>query len=101
MAIGAVGVFVPSSLIWIAQRSESSVAFYVIACIRIAFGLVLLSASPASRAPRVLWLLGVFIVIAGIMTALTGLVGMARARLLIEWWLRQGSGVVRLTAAVV
>ena len=101
MAIGAVGIFVPSELTWIAERSESPVAFYVIAAIRMAFGLLLLTASPASRAPRTLWFLGVFIVLAGILTALTGLVGMERARLMIDWWLRQGSAVVRLTAAVV
>ena len=101
MAIGALGLFVPSDLTWIAERSQSSVAFYVIASIRIAFGLILLSAAPVSRAPRALWLLGVIIVFAGIMTALTGLVGMDRARLLIDWWVRQGSAVVRLTAAAV
>jgi uncharacterized membrane protein HdeD (DUF308 family) len=101
MAIGAVGIFVPADLVWIAQRSESSAAFYVIASIRIAFGVILLSAAPVSRAPRTLWLLGVFVVFAGIMTALTALVGMDRARLLIDWWLQQGSAVVRLTAAVV
>ena len=74
MAIGALGIFVPSDLTWIAERSESRLAFYVIASIRIAFGLILLAAAPTSRAPRALWLLGVFIVFAGILTALTGLV---------------------------
>jgi hypothetical protein len=41
--------------------------------------------------------LGYIILILGITTALTGLVAIDRAHATIEWWLRQGSGIVRLT----
>ena len=82
MAVGAVGVVVPSDLIWIAQRSLTSGAFYVIATVRVAFGLVLISVASVSRAPKTLRVLGYLIVIAGITTALTGLVAIERARVI-------------------
>jgi hypothetical protein len=98
---GAVGVLAPAELVWIAQRSASSSAFYLIAAVRVAFGLVLISVAPASRAPRPLRVLGYLIVVAGLATALTALVAMARAVAIIEWWLHQGSGWLRLAALFV
>jgi uncharacterized membrane protein len=101
LAVGAVGILAPSSLVWIAQYTLTSAAFYVIGAVRVALGLVLISVASASRAPKTLRLLGYFILVAGIATALTGLVAMERARAIIEWWLQQGSGVVRLTGVLV
>ena len=80
MAVGAVGVVAPSGLVWVAEHSVTSGAFYVIATARVAFGLVLISVASVSRAPRTLRVLGYLILIAGIATALTGLVAMDRAR---------------------
>jgi hypothetical protein len=101
LAIGAVGILVPSRLVWIAQYSVTSGAFYVIGAVRVGLGLVLISVASASRAPKTVRVLGYFILIAGIVTALTGLVAMERARAIIEWWLQHGSGVVRLTSVLV
>jgi hypothetical protein len=101
MGVAAVGIFVPSGFVWIAQHSVTSGAFYVAATVRVAFGLVLTSVASVSRAPKTLRFLGCLILIAGIATALTGLVAMERARALIEWWSRQGSGVFRLTGVLV
>jgi hypothetical protein len=98
---GAVGILVPSVLVWIAQRAVTADAFYVIATVRVAFGLVLISVASASRAPKTLRVLGYFILTAGITTALMGLVAMERARAIIEWWLQQGSGIVRLAGVLV
>ncbi len=100
-AVGAVGVVMPSGLVWIAHHSLNPGAFYVIAIARVAFGLLLISVASVSRAPKTLRVLGYFILIAGMATAVMGLVGMERARAIIEWWLQQGPGVVRLTAVVV
>ncbi|MCM3878014.1 MAG: hypothetical protein NEA02_16555 [Thermoanaerobaculia bacterium] len=100
-AIGAVGVLVPAGLVWIAQHSVSPGAFYVIATVRVALGLVLISVASVSRVPRILRILGYFILLAGVATALTGLVGIERVRVMIEWWLAQGPGVIRLTGALV
>ncbi len=96
-AVGAVSVIAPSGLVWIAENSVTSGVFYAVATVRIAFGLVLISVASVSRAPKTLRVLGSLIVIAGIMTALTGLVAIERAHTMIDWWVRQGFGVVRLT----
>ena len=96
-AVGAVSIIAPSGLVWIAEHSVTSGVFYVIATVRIAFGLVLISVASVSRAPKTLRVLGALILIAGITTALTGLVAIERAHTIIDWWLRQGFGVVRLT----
>lgn len=94
---GVVGIIAPSGLVWIAEHSVTSGAFYVIAMVRIAFGLILISVASVSRAPKTLRVLGSIILILGITTALTGLVAIERAHATTEWWLRQGSGVIRLT----
>jgi hypothetical protein len=100
-AVGAAGIIAPSGLAWIAEHFVSSGAFYIIATVRVAFGLVLISVASVSRAPRTLRVLGYLILIAGITTALTGLAALERARAIIDWLLQQGSGVVRLTGVVV
>ena len=102
LAVGAGGIFAPSGLVWIAQHFVvTSEAFYGLATVRVAFGLVLISVASASRAPKALRVLGYVILIAGIMTALMGLVGIGRARASIECWLQQGSSVVRLTGVLI
>jgi hypothetical protein len=95
--VGAVGVLMPSSLVWIAQHFVTPEAFYGLAAVRVAFGLVLVSAAPVSRGPKALRVLGYVIVIAGIATALAGGRGIGPARASIEWWLRQGPVVIRVT----
>jgi hypothetical protein len=97
VAVGAVGIIAPSGLVWIAEHSVTSGTFYVIATVRVAFGLILISVASVSRAPKTLRVLGYIILILGITTALTGLVAIEDAHATIEWWLRQGSGVIRLT----
>ena len=85
-------------LVWIAERftASGSFAFLVLAAVRIAFGLTLISVAPASRAPRALRLLGYVIVILGV-TTLATLLAVAPARGAIDAWLEQGPGVIRLT----
>jgi len=99
VALGVAGILVPSTLAWIAEHSVNPGAFYVIAAVRVAFGFILFSAAPASRAPKTLRALGCIIMLVGVITAVTGLVAIERASRLVEWWLQQGSGVVRLTGA--
>ena len=96
VASGAVGIVVPSGLVWVAQYSLTATAFYLIGALRAGLGLVLVAAAPASRVPRALRILGYVIVIAGIVTVVMGMVAMERARAIIEWWLQQGSGLIRL-----
>ena len=101
MVVGIVGILLPSGLLWIAQHSLTSGAFYVIATVRTAFGVVLISVASASRAPKTLRVLGYLILVTAVTTALTGLLAIERARAIIEWWLQQGSGVVRVTGVLV
>jgi hypothetical protein len=96
-SVGIVGLIVPSFLVWIAGHFVSSGAFYVVAVVRVAVGLLLISVAPDTRAPRTIRVLGGLLVIAGIGAAVTALVAIGRATAIIDWWLRQGSGVVRLT----
>ena len=44
LAVGAVGILVPAGLVWIAQHSVTSGAFYLIGGVRVVFGLILISA---------------------------------------------------------
>ncbi len=97
LAVGAAGLVAPSSLIWIARRAATPGAFYVVATARVAFGVALVLVAPASRAPKALRIVGYVILVAGLTTALTGRLAMGRARDIIEWWLGQGTGVIRLT----
>jgi len=101
MAVGAAAILVPAGLAWIAQHSVTPGAFHVIAAVRVTLGLALISVASVSRAPKTVRVLGYLILIAGITTALTGLVAIERARAIIEWWLQHGSGVVRLTGVLV
>jgi hypothetical protein len=101
LAFGAVGILVPSCLVWIAQHSVTPGAFYIIATVRVSLGLVLISVASVSRAPRTIRVLGYFILIAGIGAALMGLMAIEPARAIIEWWMQQGFGVVRLTSILV
>ena len=48
-AVGGVGIFVPANLVWIAQHFATFGPFYVLAVVRIAFGLILISVAPGHR----------------------------------------------------
>jgi len=66
-AVGAVGILVPSGLVWLAQQfvTSGTFGFYVIATVRIAFGVILISVASASRTPKALRVLGYVILIIG------------------------------------
>ena len=98
LGFGAVGVILPSALVAIALQSVTPSVFYVVAVVRVAFGIVLISVASASRSPKTVKVLGYFILFAGVVTALTGLLAIERARVIIEWWVQQGTAVTRLTS---
>lgn len=100
-AFGALGIVAPSDIGWIAMHSLTSGAFYLIAAVRVAFAVILILAAPLSRTPTALRTIGYIILVAGITTALMGSVAMERAHAIVDWWLQQGSGVVRLTCLLV
>lgn len=97
LAVGACGLVAPDNLSWIARRFATPGSFYGLAAVRIAFGVVLVIVAPTSRMPKALRVLGYVILVLGIVTALTGLLEIGNARASIDWWMRQGPGVARLT----
>ena len=101
LVLGVAGIVAPSGLVWIAQRTATSGAYYVIAAVRVAFGLILISVASASRSPRALRILGYIILVAGIATALAGLLAIERVHAIIDGWVQQGSWLVRLSAVPV
>jgi len=102
-AVGIVGIVLPATLVSVAQQFvvAGALAFYAIAAVRITFGLILISAASASRAPRGLCVLGSIVVILGIVTALAGSAGIVPSQAAIRWWEQQGRGIVRLTGGVI
>ena len=101
LAMGVAGLVAPSSLAWVGRHSVTPGAFYLIAAVRIIFGVALVVAAPASRMPRAIRILGYVVVTAGLATALVGLVAMDRAREIIESVLQHGSGFIRVAGVLV
>jgi hypothetical protein len=97
-AVGVLGLVSPGLLAAIGARFVVSGAFYALAAVRIAFGLLLVRVSPISRAPRTLRLVGWAIVVLGVLALLAGAFAIGPARESLEAWMRQGPVVARLTA---
>jgi len=95
---GSAGVVAPSILIDVARQFNASGAFYPLAAIRVAFGLILIYVSPLSRVPKALRILGYIIVTLGVTTALAGRFAAGQAEESIDVWSRQTDTVVRLTS---
>ncbi|MFY9550329.1 MAG: hypothetical protein WAU32_04200 [Thermoanaerobaculia bacterium] len=95
--IGLVGVVAPQGLQAIAQHVDTPLGIYVAAAVRVAFGLILVRAAPASRSPGVLRVAGVVAIVAGLSTPF---VGVDRARAILDWWSRQGPVLMRLGPAL-
>jgi hypothetical protein len=100
-AVGAVALLVLSSMVWLAHHVTNPGAFYVVAAIRVAFGLILLSAASKSRAPKTLRVMGGILLVVGVSTALTAMLAMDRARALIDWWLQQGPTFTDLAGVII
>jgi hypothetical protein len=103
VAVGIMGIVLPAALVWIAREFvvSGALAFYLLAAVRIAFGLILIAAASASRAPRGLRVLGGIIVVLGIVTALAGSVAVERSQAAIDGWAGQRSVIVRLTSGLI
>lgn len=93
--LGALGVVAPERLLDVVRRFQTPAGLYAAAAIRLVLGLALLLAAPASRAPEAVRILGVFIVVAGVITPFFGI---ERFRRLLEWWSALGPGLVRAWA---
>jgi len=83
VAFGALGVISPRRLLAFVQRFETPAGLYSAAAFRLVLGLTLLFAAPDSRAPDIIRIIGIIIVVAGLITPL---IGIERFRHLLAWW---------------
>lgn len=90
--LGAVGLASPSRLLGIVRSFQTPLGLYLAAALRLVLGTAIFFAAPASRAPELLRILGVVIVVAGVITPFFGL---ERFRKLLDWWSAQGPTFVR------
>ena len=96
-AIGAVGLVAPAVLLELGGSLQTANALYIVAAVRVMFGAVLLLVASVSRTPRVLRVLGAFIIIAGLFTPFFGI---ERSRAMFAWWSARGSLFTRAWAMV-
>ncbi len=96
-ALGVVGLISPMRLLEIARHFQSQVGLYAAAALRVVLGLALFFAAPASRAPKILRILGIIVLVAGLFTPL---IGVERAHRLMDWWSTQGAVFMRVWAAL-
>ena len=96
-ALGVLGVAAPSVLLEFGRSLQTTNALYIVAAVRVMFGAILLWVAPASRIPKILRVLGVFIIIAGVFTPFFGV---ERARAMFDWWSTQGCFFTRAWAIV-
>ena len=92
-ALGALGVLSPTRLLGVARHLQTPAGLYAAAALRLVLGLALFLAAPSSRAPEVVRVLGIVIIVAGLITPFFGL---ARLRSLLEWGSALGPGVIRV-----
>lgn len=93
--LGAYGVLAPGRLQNFIRSFQTRPGHVAAAAIRLVYGIALVLAAPGSRAPRLIWILGIVVLVAGLITM--G-VGFQRFSRLMKWWLKQGLGLVRAWA---
>jgi len=92
ICIGLLGLIAPYRFLTAAEYTLTPKGLYVIAALRVGFGLVLLGVSSASRMPKTLRVFGIIALIAGLTTPLLGI---DRARAIFNWSSVYGTGVIR------
>lgn len=92
IGIGLIALIGPYGFLGAAEYSVTPHGLYVVAALRVGFGLVLLGASTGSRMPKLLRVFGIIAVIAGLTTPLLGI---DRARAIFNWASVHGPGVIR------
>ena len=96
-ALGALGVASPSRLLGVVRNFQTPMGLYFVAALRVVLGVALFFAAPTSRAPDLIRILGVVIIVMG---AVTPLFGLERFRRLLDWWSAQGSAFIRAWAVL-
>src|SRR4030095_253368 len=81
-AIGVLGIASRSTLLEFGRALQTTNALYIVAAVRVMFGGILLWVASTSRTPRILRVLGIIIIIAGVSTPFFGV---DRSRAMFEW----------------
>ena len=72
VVIGLIGLAAPSVLLEFATSLLTPTALYVVAAVRVAFGVLLVWIAPTSRMPTILRVIGAVIVVLGLLTPFLG-----------------------------
>jgi len=91
-ALGALGIASPSRLLGVVRYFQTPMGLYFAAGVRVLLGVALIFTAPTSRAPDLIHILGVVIIVIGVITLFFGL---ERFGGLLDWWSAQGSGFIR------
>lgn len=86
---------VPLTMAEFGRWMQTPGGLYGVAALRIVMGASLVGVAPASRLPRTLGVIGALIILVGL---LTPLFGVERARLVLDWWVAQGTTFMRVWA---
>ena len=95
--LGGWGVVAPAALLAFGGSLLAPPALYWVAAVRVVFGSLLILVAAESRMPRTLRVVGVFFVVAGL---LTPLFGTERFHEAFTWFSGQGSLLVRAVAVL-
>jgi hypothetical protein len=97
VAQGVFGIAAPDAFVRVLRVVQTPPVIYGAALVRIAFGVVLFKAAPASRTPMILRVLGALIALGGLLTPFFGVrVGHA----ILDAWTAAGPGIVRMWAGI-
>jgi hypothetical protein len=91
-AIGLIGVVAPLLVLEFGRSLLTPTALYFVAAFRIGIGVVLVRVAPVSRVPAVLRIVGIFVIIAGVLTLF---LGVEHSRAILDWWSNQGPTFMR------
>jgi hypothetical protein len=97
VAIGIVGVAAPSILFDFGRSLQTTDELYVLAAIRVLFGVILLLVPATSRMPWTLRVIGVVMVLGGLATPLFGV---ERIHEIVDWLAAQGPLMTRAWAGI-
>ncbi len=97
VVVGIVGVVSPYAILDLTGPLLTPTALLIIAAVRVAVGLILFGAARKSRSPAVLRVLGIFVILAGVVTPF---VGVERSRAAVDWWSGHGALFMRMTMGV-
>jgi hypothetical protein len=94
---GAVGVVDPSLLLDLGRSLEAPSAIYVVAVVRVIFGVALLWVAPTSRMPLAVRVIGILVIVVGVLGPFHGA---EHANAMLDLWAAQGPIFMRAWAGV-